>query len=374
MYKNMKKGILVLLLSLIAASLSAEKTAEVNLRFGRQEGSVRIVLEAPDDMIKNANTITSLTSVKIEFPYAPVIRKQKDFLFETSHKDRFLVISLKEVTDVKTYKLQAPSRIVIDLKTAPKPQTESAPKPAAQGPQTPAAGPAPQLQAPDQKESAAADAQKTPSSPAQTGQQKPAETPRPSAQAPERRKIRTVVIDPGHGGFDQGVVLNDIREKELSLSIAKDLSAALAKKGMTVYLTRKTDQPFSLSERIAFITSKKPDLFISLHAAPAAHYTLYISSAEDINTDTAIKLYSVASRQARHLEKSRSLARALGSAIRNDSKGTVVLRELPLPLLYSIDAPSVIVEYPLSPTVTFDQKMRDRLTKALLSGMASYDE
>lgn len=355
-----KKGILLcwIFLCFWTASFAAEKTNEVLLRSGIHENLVRLVLEGQDELIKNANTATSLALVRVDFPIAVEIRKQKDFLFETVNKDRFLVIYLKDVLDVRTYRLTSPARIVIELRTAPSQQKEALAKPDAKAPQEtqPPASP---------KKDTAVTAQKP---------QPPAQTPGPGPAPEKSRRIKTLVIDPGHGGFDQGIVVQDRREKDISLALAKDLSAVLAKKGLAVFLTRKTDQPLSLQERISFASSKKPDLFISLHASAVDTWAVYTSTAEESNADTAIRMYSATSKQGRHLERSRAIAKALGTAVRNEFKSTVLLRELPLPVLTSLDSPSIIVEYPLAKEIAYDQKMRDRIIKTLLNGIAAYEQ
>lgn len=350
-------------LFLFIGSVSAENAAEVTLRYGKQENAVRIVLEAGDELIRNANTITSLTRIRIDFPAAVQIRKQPDFPYETVHKDRFVVINLRDVVDIRTYKLTAPSRIVIDLRTVSKPDTRSSQE----------------VQQPLQKgqnNQVAPDASKAPAPAGRSVQQKqqqPASA--PAATAGEKsRRLKLLVIDPGHGGYDQGIARPEVREKDLSLALSKELSAALIKKGLTVFLTRKTDQPLSLQERISFATSKKPDLFISLHASAADRWSVYTSTPDEPNTDTAVRIYSTTSKQGRHLEKSRAIAKVLATAIRKEFRGTVALRELSLPLLTSLDAPAIIIEYPLAGNSTADQKVRDRIVKTLLNGVTAYEQ
>src|SRR5262249_7429129 len=77
-----------------------------------------------------------------------------------------------------------------------------------------------------------------------------------------------VVVDPGHGGFQEGAVsANGMAEKELSLRIAQQLKDALEKQiGATVTLTRTSDGVLPLSERVAFANHERADLFISIHA------------------------------------------------------------------------------------------------------------
>ena len=330
------------------------------MRYSVRGNTMRIVFEASDDLIKNANTITSLSSVKIEFPSAVVIRKQQEFVFETAQRDRFFGISLKDVADVKTYKLYSPARIVIDLKTAAGAQKEFPTRPAAQTPPGVATPPPAEVS----KKTAPAGIQALPQpSPALSS----------SSQAERPRKIRTVVIDPGHGGYEDGIGGGDMREKDIDLAIARDLSTALAKKGLIVHLTRKADQPVSLTERIVFASGKKPDLFLSLHASSGDSFAIY-TATEDTGPDSTVKAYSISGRQTRHLARSRSFAKVLAASFRNELKTGTALRELPLPVLYSMDAPAVLIEYPSPATVTYDQKMRERVVRALVAGIAAYDE
>ena len=53
----------------------------------------------------------------------------------------------------------------------------------------------------------------------------------------------TIVIDPGHGGFDPGKVgANQTLEKDVNLAISEKLNQKLAASGYTVYMTRVSDE------------------------------------------------------------------------------------------------------------------------------------
>ena len=103
-------------------------------------------------------------------------------------------------------------------------------------------------------------------------------------------QIRTVVIDPGHGGKNiGGVGKYGTKEKNIVLDISKRLKRNLEKHGLTVYLTRDRDKPVSLYKRTAFANNKNADLFISVHAN-ASRYSqargfevYYLSEATDDN-------------------------------------------------------------------------------------------
>ncbi len=77
--------------------------------------------------------------------------------------------------------------------------------------------------------------------------------------------IKTIMIDPGHGGKDPGAMWGRLKEKNINLKLAKILGAMLARQGFRVLYTRTKDVFIPLEERTAMANSKKADLFISLH-------------------------------------------------------------------------------------------------------------
>src|SRR6185436_11804685 len=79
--------------------------------------------------------------------------------------------------------------------------------------------------------------------------------------------IRTIVIDPGHGGKDVGAVgPGGVLEKDVTLSLARKLAGSLAAKtGARIVLTRDDDSIVSLDQRTALANQYKADLFLSVH-------------------------------------------------------------------------------------------------------------
>jgi N-acetylmuramoyl-L-alanine amidase len=80
-------------------------------------------------------------------------------------------------------------------------------------------------------------------------------------------RVRTVVIDPGHGGHDPGCLGGNSREKHLALGISLQLAEALRHKypEVKVILTRDKDVFIPLHERAAIANRNHADLFISIH-------------------------------------------------------------------------------------------------------------
>ncbi len=87
------------------------------------------------------------------------------------------------------------------------------------------------------------------------------------------RASYTILIDPGHGGEDEGATVRDfrykkkkkwIKEKDLNLELAKRIHRKLAKKHRA-FLTRSLDRSLELSERAEMARKLKADVLISVH-------------------------------------------------------------------------------------------------------------
>jgi N-acetylmuramoyl-L-alanine amidase len=87
-----------------------------------------------------------------------------------------------------------------------------------------------------------------------------------------RRGVRRIVVDAGHGGHDTGAIgPTRVREKDVTLAMAKRLARRLEAKGFEVVLTRKDDTFVALEERTAIANARRGDLFVSLHANAHPH-------------------------------------------------------------------------------------------------------
>ena len=88
--------------------------------------------------------------------------------------------------------------------------------------------------------------------------------PRPYA-APPIGPIRAIVLDSGHGGHDPGTAHFGLKEKHITLDIAKRLRTYLKDAGFSVVMTRETDRFIPLSGRPAIANRLGADLFVSVH-------------------------------------------------------------------------------------------------------------
>ncbi len=88
------------------------------------------------------------------------------------------------------------------------------------------------------------------------------------AQKKEVAKVKTVVIDPGHGGEKPGALGDKIQEKDLVLSVALKFGKLIADNypDVNIIYTRTTDVDVDLSERAHIANRANADLFVSVHA------------------------------------------------------------------------------------------------------------
>ena len=78
--------------------------------------------------------------------------------------------------------------------------------------------------------------------------------------------VRKIVVDPGHGGSDEGTKTSSgLTEKILTLDVAQRLALKLVDAGFEVALTRDTDDRLLLRDRVRFANELHADLFVSIH-------------------------------------------------------------------------------------------------------------
>lgn len=174
-----------------------------------------------------------------------------DGLLKTARAGQFdastvrVVLDIESIDDFKIFPLTEPYRIVIDV-TGAKPAPARVPAGAieASEPKTPD----------DAKETVDMDDRRA-----------AGKAERPAGLM--RSFVKTIVLDPGHGGKDPGAVgRNGLMEKDVTLSISKKLRERLASRlDSKILMTRDTDVFIPLEERTAIANSRDADLFVSIH-------------------------------------------------------------------------------------------------------------
>jgi N-acetylmuramoyl-L-alanine amidase len=99
-----------------------------------------------------------------------------------------------------------------------------------------------------------------------------------AGKAPPAVPVRTIVLDPGHGGHDPGTAHYGLKEKFLVLDMSRRVRANLQQAGYNVVMTRDADQFIPLSRRPATANRIRADIFVSIHVN--ANKSSRISGAE----------------------------------------------------------------------------------------------
>ncbi|WP_298847668.1 N-acetylmuramoyl-L-alanine amidase [uncultured Ruegeria sp.] len=211
-------------------------------------------------------------------------------------------------------------------------------------------------------------------------------------QAPSRSADRPlrVMLDPGHGGIDPGAEIDDVDEKTLMLTFARELREVLLRSGgYEVVLTRVDDQFVSLERRIALAHRAGADLFISLHADSlsegqahgAAVYTLSADASDvassklaerhdrgdlisgiDLNgadDQVADVLLDMARQETVPRTKSLAGAIANGMAQQGGPMNRKPLRTASFSVLKAADIPSVLIELGFLSSPRDQKNLRD---------------
>lgn len=90
------------------------------------------------------------------------------------------------------------------------------------------------------------------------------------------RPVRTVVIDAGHGGRDPGAIgVGGLREKDVTLKLARAVGSRLKTRQFRVVYTRRDDRYLDLVERTAIAEGAGGDLFVSIHANAARRRSVH---------------------------------------------------------------------------------------------------
>ncbi len=83
--------------------------------------------------------------------------------------------------------------------------------------------------------------------------------------AAEENGIPVVMIDPGHGGEDEGCARDGIKEKDINLAIAKLVQGKLEMLGFQVIMVRADDTYIAKEDRVKFANESRADIYVSIH-------------------------------------------------------------------------------------------------------------
>jgi N-acetylmuramoyl-L-alanine amidase len=230
----------------------------------------------------------------------------------------------------------------------------------------------------------------------------PAPGPEPPPLPLPATGVRTVVLDPGHGGEERGAAgARGTLEKTLTLAVARRAKAALeARLGARVLLTREDDRAVPLDLRAAVANNNKADVFVSLHVNASLRRTVAGAEVFYLGLDAAetpeaarpegvampvfgggtreidVILWEIA--QTRHLARSADLAGAVEARLRAAvPMSPRAIQQAPLRVLVGANMPAVLVEMGYLTNAEQENAMasaafQDRVALAITEGIAQF--
>jgi len=211
--------------------------------------------------------------------------------------------------------------------------------------------------------------------------------------------VNTIVIDAGHGGHDPGTSHYGLKEKHLALDIARRLRSHLQARGLTVVMTRETDQFIPLSGRPAIANRLRADLFVSVHinanrnrhisgievyypresvVASSAQWPPSVSAADIGIPSLIVKqvLWDLVLGRTRYQSRrlASTICRSMRDGLQVHCRGTKAARFV---VLLEAWMPAVLVEVGYVTNRTEAQRLgsatyRQALAQAIASGIVSY--
>jgi N-acetylmuramoyl-L-alanine amidase len=199
--------------------------------------------------------------------------------------------------------------------------------------------------------------------------------------------LKTICLDPGHGGKDPGNRVGSYEEKKYTLLLAQELRQQLSRAGIKANLTRSSDSFIELPSRPELARRRKADLFVSLHFNATASSRSSVRGAEVYCLTPA----GASSTNARgegggggwfagnhHDQKNMALAYQVQKSIcQNLEVEDRGVRRARFAVLRDATMPAILIEagfmsHPVEGKKIFDAGYRRQMAKAIVDGLLAY--
>ncbi len=204
-------------------------------------------------------------------------------------------------------------------------------------------------------------------------------------RSPAGRKVRTVCLDPGHGGKDPGYQVRSHDEKDYTLLLAREVREQLKNAGVDAFLTRNSDVFIDRTERPELARRRGADLFVSLHfnafppspevngvevycCTPAGAYSF--NTGGEGNTRWVIGNRNDDQNLLLAYQLQRSLTKSLGVTDRG-------VKRARYDVLALATMPAILIEggfmsHPAEGKKIFDPAYRRQMARAIVEGILNY--
>jgi N-acetylmuramoyl-L-alanine amidase len=191
----------------------------------------------------------------------------------------------------------------------------------------------------------------------------------------------TVIVDPGHGGSDEGASGHNLKEKAVTLELAHRLVRKLNALGFTAILTREADEFVSLPQRVAIANAVPGAIFISLHCnfsdnAAAHGIEMYRCEAKSEGTNIQVAMPAGDAEAISDVENrlAQALSDSVAERLHGENRGVRIANFY---VVRNVNFPAVLVECGFlsnseDAKQLADEGYREKLVQALATGIAAY--
>ena len=199
--------------------------------------------------------------------------------------------------------------------------------------------------------------------------------------------VKSICLDPGHGGRDPGNRVGPYQEKKYTLLLAQEVGRQLTRAGLKVALTRSSDASIELNERPEVAKRTKADLFLSLHFNSVETSRTVVRGAE-VYCLTPVGASSTNARgeganagwcpgnrnNNKNLYLAYQVQKALTRNLTVDDRG---VRRARFAVLRDATMPAVLIEagfmsHPEEGRRIFDNAYRRQMARAIVDGLLAY--
>jgi N-acetylmuramoyl-L-alanine amidase len=200
------------------------------------------------------------------------------------------------------------------------------------------------------------------------------------------QKYPVVVIDPGHGGIDEGARgLSGLVEKDVAFDLASRLDGVLRNRGIATVMTRTSDRYVPLSERVAIAEDTGRHVFVSIHlnskrGSGANGFEVFHAESKEVPNSPWRYAGLFASPQTKPDVEGGALAdtvrQEIGSRVATLDRGT---RPGRLYVLRHTRGPAILIEAgfidsPIDSSLLRDNAHRQALATAVADGVVRFME
>lgn len=184
-----------------------------------------------------------------------------------------------------------------------------------------------------------------------------------------KQNVKTIILDPGHGGEDNGTKGLYSKEKDIVLVISRKVASILTANGYKVVMTRNSDKTVSLSSRPVVIDRYDGDIFVSIHCNSAkktvSGYETFVLAPRGTASTYSKKIVNTYEKGHRYDKNNERLGFEINKALGKTRREDRGVKHARFSVLKNATKPSALVE------VGF---LSNRAEEILLSSSAYQDK